>query len=110
MCRSIPSVERKNVRSCGSVPSSALAMQELTQPHSGCKQQLDIGMLFEHFHHVLRANRLVHVAVAGIGDDVASPRLPRHHFDARNLSGRKRIGRSAGIARTTFAAFAEVQQ
>src|SRR5690349_23270440 len=43
ICLSIPSVERKKVRLKGRLPSSALAMQELTHPHSGCSSSSTSG-------------------------------------------------------------------
>src|SRR3984885_14451113 len=43
----------------------------------GMQQELDVGMLVHNFDDLFGSNRLVDVAIAGIGDNVAASGLPR---------------------------------
>src|SRR5262249_38701145 len=53
------------------------------------QKQLDIGMLFENAGNVLRTDGLVHMAIAGIRDDVAALALARHYFRKKFVRKKK---------------------
>ena len=106
--RNMPDVDRTWVRPAGSTPVEAIHSAWEAQPHSGWIISSASG------NSARRASRSAGSMPActwhsPIHTSSLRP-VWRSTWAARNMSGRKRISLSAGIACTTWTALAEVQQ